>query len=180
MQNILHPSLSPDSQILDVRPILEGGKDPFGAIMQALAGLNPGQGLVVHAPFEPKPLFGIMASKGFKGRSLRLNEDDWLAEFLPGVGVVPSGPPTIPTVAPAISATLHLDVRGLEPPEPMVQILAACENLAPGETLEVTHDRRPQMLYPRLDERGLSHVTTEREGGEIHLFITLPPNKSKP
>lgn len=167
MPDTLHPSLSPDSTLLDVRPMLSGGKDPFAAIMQAIGGLAPGKGLVVRAPFEPKPLFGILASKGYKGRSLRLEENDWLAEFLPGQQS-------------AAAPQLRLDVRGLQPPEPMMQILAACENLAPGATLEVTHDRRPEMLYARLDERGLAHATSEGVGGVIHIKITRAPGHGQP
>ena len=47
-----------------------------------------------------------------------------------------------------------LDVRGLEPPQPMVRVLEEIDRLGPGAELEVHHERRPMFLYPQLDERG--------------------------
>ena len=64
-----------------------------------------------------------------------------------------------------------LDVRGLEPPQPMVAVLERLETLAPGETLTVIHDRRPIFLYPQLDERGFTHRTDEAEPGVIRIVI---------
>jgi len=64
-----------------------------------------------------------------------------------------------------------LDVRGLEPPQPMVAVLERLESLAPGETLIVIHDRRPVFLYPQLDERGFTHRTDEAEPGVIRITI---------
>lgn len=51
---------------------------------------------------------------------------------------------------------IHIDVRGLNPPEPMVAILQVLEG---GEVSIVTAhlDREPIFLYPELDERGWSH-----------------------
>jgi len=51
---------------------------------------------------------------------------------------------------------VHIDVRGLEPPEPMVRIL----QLIDGEidTAVIAHlDREPIFLYPELDDRGWDH-----------------------
>lgn len=66
---------------------------------------------------------------------------------------------------------VHLDVRGLEPPQPMVRVLEAAERLAPGGELEVRHDRRPTFLYPQLDERGFVHETDEPEPGLVRIRI---------
>jgi uncharacterized protein (DUF2249 family) len=66
---------------------------------------------------------------------------------------------------------VHLDVRGLEPPQPMVRVLEAAERLAPGTELEVRHDRRPTFLYPQLDERGFVHETDEPEPGLVRIRI---------
>lgn len=50
-------------------------------------------------------------------------------------------------------AGVHLDLRGLEPPEPMVAILGEIDG---GTARRVTAymDREPIFLYPELDERG--------------------------
>ena len=70
-----------------------------------------------------------------------------------------------------MTATVRLDVRGLEPPEPMVRVLLALDSLAPDEALEVLHDRRPLFLYPQLDDRGFRHETLEVEPGLIRIVI---------
>src|SRR5262249_59191130 len=54
-----------------------------------------------------------------------------------------------------------LDVRGLEPPKPLVRVLEALDRLGPGVQLEVRHDRRPILLYPQLDDRGFIHQTDQ-------------------
>jgi hypothetical protein len=50
--------------------------------------------------------------------------------------------------------SVHLDNRDLDPPEPMVRILAAAEKLAPGETLSALLRREPVFLFPQLEKRG--------------------------
>jgi uncharacterized protein (DUF2249 family) len=53
----------------------------------------------------------------------------------------------------------------------MVQILEAVERLAPGQRLEVLHERRPVFLYPQLDERGFVHETDEPSAGLVRIVI---------
>ncbi|HXJ83433.1 MAG TPA: DUF2249 domain-containing protein [Candidatus Methylomirabilis sp.] len=64
-----------------------------------------------------------------------------------------------------------LDVRGLEPPQPLVRVLQAIERLGPDGELEVHHDRRPILLYPQLDERGFVHETDEPQRGLVRIRI---------
>ena len=56
---------------------------------------------------------------------------------------------------------IHVDNRGLEPPEPMVRILAIVQQLAPGQRMEALNERRPMLLYPKIEELGLPHETEE-------------------
>lgn len=52
---------------------------------------------------------------------------------------------------------VHIDVRGLEPPEPMIAILQAIDS-GEVDTVLVAHlDREPIFLYPELDDRGWNH-----------------------
>ncbi len=67
-----------------------------------------------------------------------------------------------------------LDVRGLEPPEPMVRVLESADRLAVGGELVVIHDRRPIFLYPQLEARGFAHETDEPEAGVVRIRIRLP------
>lgn len=68
---------------------------------------------------------------------------------------------------------LHIDVRGLPPPEPMVAILGHLEE--PGQTGPVTvhHDREPIYLYPELAERGWDYEIIPGDKGEVRLVLTV-------
>jgi hypothetical protein len=52
---------------------------------------------------------------------------------------------------------LHVDVRGLDPPEPMVAILRIIDGEEVDGTLIAHLDREPIFLYPELDARGWAH-----------------------
>lgn len=66
---------------------------------------------------------------------------------------------------------VRVDNRGLEPPEPMVRILAVVQQLAPGQRLEARNERKPMMLYPKLEELGFTHETLELPEGGILLTV---------
>jgi hypothetical protein len=51
----------------------------------------------------------------------------------------------------------HVDLRGLEPPEPMVTILRMIDGGEVDSALIAHFDREPIFLYPELDDRGWSH-----------------------
>ena len=68
-------------------------------------------------------------------------------------------------------AATVIDVRGLEPPQPMVRVLDALDELGPASRLVVLHDRRPVFLYPQLDDRGFVHETDEPEPGVVRIVI---------
>src|SRR5262245_38894898 len=67
--------------------------------------------------------------------------------------------------------TATLDVRGLEPPQPLVRVLERLETLSSGERLEVVLDRRPMLLYPQLEARGFTYTTDEATPGVVRVFI---------
>ena len=73
-------------------------------------------------------------------------------------------------VAPS-SAELVLDVRGLEPPEPMVRTLAALETLPEGAVLVQHNERVPQFLLPILTERGFHYEVDESVPGAVVVRI---------
>jgi hypothetical protein len=61
---------------------------------------------------------------------------------------------------------VHIDVRGLDPPEPMVEILRLIDGGAIEDVLVAHLDREPIFLYPELDDRGWSHEVVEASCGE--------------
>ncbi|MBT5192059.1 MAG: DUF2249 domain-containing protein [Rhodospirillaceae bacterium] len=64
----------------------------------------------------------------------------------------------------------HIDVRGLGPPQPMVQILTLLQITTDSEVI-VHHDREPIYLYPELAERGWNHEVIPGEDGEVRLRL---------
>ena len=150
---------------LDVRAAIRGSKEPFGEIMAVVAGLAADQALVLRAPFEPTPLYRVLGARGFAHWSERHADDDWSVWFYRGEPSAAAAPPG------AAAARGILDVRGLEPPQPMMAVLERLETLAAGERLTVVHDRRPTFLYPQLDERGFVHHTEEPEPGLVRIVI---------
>lgn len=66
---------------LDVRKQLREGGEPFERIMAAAGGLPDGGVLRVRAIFEPRPLYSVMASRGFEHWSEELGEEDWRVWF---------------------------------------------------------------------------------------------------
>ena len=136
---------------VDVRPILRAGGEPFSTIMAALASLQPGQGLRLFATFKPIPLFDVMLDKGFAHEETELQDGEWEVLFRP-VGAARSAPFVDEWPDPIV----RLDNRDLDPPEPMVRILAAAEKLSPGQTMSALLRREPVFLFRELEKRGHS------------------------
>ena len=155
---------------LDVRADIARGGEPFVRIMTAVRSLGIGAVLVLRAPFEPVPLYDVLGKRGFAHWTERRAADDWSIWFYRGAAPATGNAPTPPVGAGRGDRSV-LDVRGLEPPEPMVRVLQVIEWLTPGAELEVRHDRRPTFLYPQLEERGFVHETDEPEPGLVRIRI---------
>ena len=142
---------------VDVRPILRAGGEPFSVIMAALERLEPGQGLRLYATFKPIPLFGVMADKGFAHSEQRARRRRVGGPVHAGGNETGS---SAPAGAPAFDdwpePAVKLDNRDLDPPEPMVRILAAAEKLGPGETLVGAAATRAGLPVPAAREARLS------------------------
>ncbi|MBX6322760.1 MAG: DUF2249 domain-containing protein [Rhodospirillaceae bacterium] len=143
---------------LDVRPILRAGGEPFQKIMETVAGLAPGQGLRLFATFKPAPLLSVLGAKGFSHEARELEGGDWEVLFRPNAAA--SAPASAAPAAAAADAgdwpapVQTLDNRELDPPEPMVRILAATESMKKGEVLSALLCREPIFLIPELAKRG--------------------------
>jgi len=63
----------------------------------------------------------------------------------------------------------HIDVRGLQPPQPMVAILRMLDDGDVGSVVIAHLDREPIYLYPELDDRGWRHeIVTAAATGDDH------------
>jgi len=73
-----------------------------------------------------------------------------------------------------------IDVRGMEPPEPMVKVLEALDLLPPAGRLQVLIDRQPVPLYQVLQRNGYSHLTSPGEAGGYQVLIWITGAASQP
>ena len=65
----------------------------------------------------------------------------------------------------------HIDVRGLQPPGPLVAILEQVESISDTTPVIVHHERDPQMLYPELAEIGWTALRIDGTPGEVRLKL---------
>ncbi|MCZ4094336.1 DUF2249 domain-containing protein [Sinorhizobium psoraleae] len=164
--------MTPEPHELDVRPILRGGGDPFQVIMNAVDNLAPGQGLKLIASFRPVPLFSVMAGRGFSHQEEALGGGDWLVLFTPEGEIddirMSAGDMDLDGWPDPVR---QLDLTELDPPEPMVRILAAVEKMEVGEVLFALLSREPLFLYPELAKRGHRWAGNFDASGEVYRIL---------
>ena len=156
---------------LDVRADIREGREPCTRIMDAIAPLNAGESLQLLVPFEPVPLFNLLAKRGFSHEARRTDSGDWEVLFIrsSGVASTPDKTPASSQSPCGCAPVIDVDARGLEPPQPLVTILEALARLPKGARLRARTDRRPLHLYAQLEERGFAGETEEKEDGS---FVT--------
>jgi uncharacterized protein (DUF2249 family) len=64
-----------------------------------------------------------------------------------------------------------LDVRGMEPPEPLERVLSTIGDFRPGDTLKLLIDREPRPLYRILKDNGYGWRV--EAGAEAVFEITI-------
>ncbi len=160
------------SAVFDVRPI--PGRVKHAQIFQRWFDLAVGQHFVLLNDHDPVPLyyqFEAEFSGAFSWEYLERGPDEFrvkITKLRPVTGSVATRPARPqPTSAPApVNAGLRdLDVRGLEPPEPLIRILDALESLPAGNTLRAHTDREPCHLFAEAEQRGFRHDCKEQPDG---------------
>jgi uncharacterized protein (DUF2249 family) len=66
---------------------------------------------------------------------------------------------------------LKLDVRGMQPPEPIERVLETIDDFVEGDTLRLVIDCYPQPLFRILERNGYGH--REEPGTESLYEITI-------
>lgn len=165
--------------VLDVREDIRSGAAPCSRIMESAGGLEEGDTLQLIAPFEPTPLYEVLGREGFVHESREIGGGDWEVRFtkkstlaavqLPASASRPSH--TGGGCGCGCNDVIEIDVRGLEPPQPMVRILEAIATLPEGSTLRALTDRRPVHLFDQLEARGFSGESKEDPQGGYITFI---------
>lgn len=181
---VAHPPQAPVVEV-DVREDLRAGREPFSRIMAATRALGADQVLRLRATFEPVPLYAVMRKRGLTHEARAEGLDDWSVWFWRPANANPDDP-GVPLASPPggaagasgsggpMPATVRLDVRGLEPPEPMLRTLAALEALPAGHTLVQVNARVPQFLLPILAERGFAWEIDESAADHVIVRIRRP------
>lgn len=68
-------------QTLDVRSLLDAGREPFPEIRRRIDALRPGEGLEVVASFLPSPLIEMLGSEGFEHEFDHDPGGSWITRF---------------------------------------------------------------------------------------------------
>ena len=66
---------------------------------------------------------------------------------------------------------VHIDVRGLAPPAPLVRILTLVESIRDDTPVIVHHERDPKLLYAELAELGWKAERIDAPAGEVRLRL---------
>ncbi len=156
---------------LDVRPELDAGRDPFNLIIKTLGSMSDDQVLHLVIVFEPIPLYTVLKMKGYD-HSTEQVDGLWHIYFFKGA----TGAQAVNTAGQAEAAsepkTIEIDVRGLEPPEPMVKIIELLPQVGKNTTLLVHHHREPLMLYDKLEHLGFQASAEKISEGYFKVRIT--------
>lgn len=160
---------------LDVRSIIESGKDPFVDIMSFIKELGEEDIFLLVNSFKPIPLYSVLAKKGFVHFTEK-NENVFEVYFYKAESIknpkVKDNKEQSDDKKYDLSNVIEIDVRKLEPPEPMVKILETLSQVDEKTLLLVHHHREPMMLYPKLEERGYQAVTNKIEENYYKVVIT--------
>ncbi|GMU85746.1 MAG: hypothetical protein AMXMBFR48_09880 [Ignavibacteriales bacterium] len=157
---------------LDVRPILAGGQDPFAQIMGAVSSLSEGDVLHLINSFEPLPLYKVLGRQGFEHFTEQKGEEYHIYFWQTEAASEEGAKVLVKKNEAAETVVLELDVRGLEPPEPMIKILEKLTRLPECAVLLVHHHREPVMLYPKLEENGFEATANKIEENYYKVLIS--------
>lgn len=157
---------------LDVRPILAKYGDPFHLILKTVSELGPTEALHLVVGFEPVPLYSVLGAVGFASHTDEANGVFHVYFFRDPKA--PAAPPALAGGARVpLQPPVDLDVRGLEPPQPLLAIFEKLAEIGPGALLRVRHHREPVLLYDKLALRGYA-VRAEREPGGDYIIRIAP------
>lgn len=167
--------------VLDVRPIIATGADPFNEIMAAIEVLKNEETLQIINVFVPIPLVNLLKGKGYKTWTNTISDNEFHTFFTKSettaqeISINNTQAPELnfdDTLASYGDKVKKIDVRHLEMPEPMITILKEIEILADDYVLLVNHKKIPQFLLPELESRGYKWLSKDVDGGFI-LFIVF-------
>ena len=159
----------------DVRPIIDGGKDPLKFILAKVKELKDDEVLLLINSFEPIPLYTVLERKGYahktekendvfkiyfyKDNKLNVVDEEIKSHSNDEINVAD------------FENIIEIDVRDLEPPEPMIKVLETLSKIDNKTVLLMHHHREPTMLYPKLEERGYRAFSTKINDNYYKIVI---------
>lgn len=157
---------------LDVRPIINSGKDPFLDIMNKVKSLKDDEVLLIINSFEPIPLYTVLGEKGFEHWTEKTDEAFKVYFFKGNSEKNISDEKSKSKISLSdFENVIEIDVRELPPPEPMMKIFEKLPEVDDKTILLVHHHREPLMLYPKLEERGFEAISTKIEENYYKVLI---------
>ncbi len=81
MTSSIPPTPPPAPLELDIRPLSAAQRPPLPAILDAVGRLAPGQPFRLIAPFEPAPLYQLLAQQGFTHETTARDDGTWQIDF---------------------------------------------------------------------------------------------------
>ncbi len=162
---------------LDVRPILNSGQDPLNQILNTINDANKFDIIKIINSFEPSPLIEVLKKQGFEHYVERISDDQVNTYFNNKLGnnidlTTNNNKSNFDEVLEKFDSKLiEIDVRNLEMPMPMMNILSALENLKNDEALFVFHKKIPVFLLPELAERNFDYAFKEIDEHNVNMII---------
>jgi uncharacterized protein (DUF2249 family) len=164
---------------LDVRSVIESGKDPLDIIVKKIKTLETGSVLKIINSFEPTPLMHLLGKQGFESYSETISDELVNTYFYKKHDTILVAENKATDYSKGWDEILNrfvgkletIDVRALEMPLPMHTILDALETLPKDKALFVYHKRIPVFLLPELEEQQFSYRIKEISDAEVHLLI---------
>jgi uncharacterized protein (DUF2249 family) len=162
------PIASNDPAYLDVREIT--CREKHATIFRRWAELAVGAHFVLVNDHDPVPLYYQFAAQfpeAFTWEYLVAGPEEFHVKITrtAATAVAAVRPPAGGCSEVRAAMAASLDLRGLEPPQPMLQILQALETLPAGGQLQALTDRKPVHLLAELDQRGIAHASHENQDG---------------
>ncbi len=178
-QNSTSPAAANDPTVVfDVRPI--PGRVKHAQIFQRWFDLPVGQFFVLLNDHDPVPLYYQFTAEfpeAFAWEYLERGPEEFRVKITK-LHAVSGATPTPPLAAAQAAAPVkaggryEIDVRGLEPPEPLIRILDALAALPAGATLHARTDREPCHLFGEAEQRGFRHDCKEQTDGSWLTVLT--------
>lgn len=161
---------------LDVRPIIDEGKDPLSTIMNFVKNIADDEIFLLINSFEPIPLYTVLGNKGFKHFTEKVDNTFKVYFYKTGKEEIVKEDKAAQDNTFKINLSdyknvIEINVRELPPPEPMMKVFETLPKVDENTLLLVHHHREPLMLYPKLEERGYRAQSNKIDENYYKVFI---------